>query len=539
VSATPSTADVIVIGAGHNGLACAWKLAQAGRKVTVLEARDEVGGAAATREFAPGHRVSACAHLLRAFPAELMAAMNLPAHGLKLAAQALPTYALVAGRPALHLGAADVASAAAAYGVSASVGQAAEQPAAADARYQAFRQRLVRYAEVVRTLMGQTPPSLALDQWPDRINLLKLGWRVRSLGRDDMRDLLRIAGMNVYDLLDDNIDAVALKGALAFDAVLGAEHGPRAPGTVLTWLLHLAGQAQAGATGLAQPVGGIGALTRAMASAASAAGVTVRTGAKVERILVESDRACGVQLVSGETLAAGTVISNADPRTTFLKLLGPAHLDTEFVRRIQHHRASGRVAKLHLALDGAPRFSGLPPDALGARLLISPSMDAVENAFNPSKYRELPSAPVMEITVPTVHDASLAPAGRHVLSALVQFVPYDLGPDPAATRQTLMNNVMAVLDAHAPGLSAQVRASELLTPLDLERAFGMTGGHWHHGAMSFDQFFFNRPVPGAGRYTTPLDGLVLCGAGSHPGGGLMGTAGLNAARTVLAAKAPA
>ncbi len=498
---------VVIIGAGHNGLACAWQLARSGRHVTVLEAADEVGGAAVTRTFAAGFRVSACAHLLRSFPAELAASMQLQRHGLRFAATAMPTHALLAGAPALDVG----------------------HPGPADA---AFLARMRGHADVLGEMMGTTPPSLALADSASRAAMLKLGWRIRRRGREPVRELLRIAGMNVYDLLEDHVESAALKGALGFDAVLGAEGGPRAPGTVLNWLQRLAGQAQAGTTGLAQPEGGLGAFTQAMAAAVRAAGGEIRTGTRVQRILVENDRACGVQLAGGERMAADSVISNADPRTTFFDLLGAEHLDTGFVRRIRHHRASGRVAKVHLALAALPAFSGLDRAALGGRLIMSPTLDALERSFNPSKYGEIPGEPVMEMVLPSVNDPSLAPPGRHVLSASVMAVPYHLGTDPIAAREKLLRSVLGVLERHAPGIVPLVTACEVLAPVDLERAFGMTGGHWHHGALAFDQFFFNRPVPGAGRYRTPVDGLFLCGAGCHPGGDVMGIAGLNAAREV-------
>ncbi len=513
----------IVIGAGHNGLACAWHLARAGRKVLVLEAASDVGGAAVTRAFAPGFRVSACAHLLRSFPAALIEEMALAKHGLRFATTAMPTHALREGAPALRVQAR-------------SISDAGDGSAADAAAYAGFRQRMDRYATVLGSLMQTTPPRLTLNEGADRLSMLKLGWQLRRLGREGMRELLRIGGMNAFDLFDDHFESAALKGALAFDAVLGAEHGPRAPGTVLTWLQRLAGEANAGAVGLAQPVGGVGALAQAMAAAARAAGAEIRTGARVAQVIVEGDKACGVQLAGGESLRADSVISNADPRTTLFGLLGTGHLDTGLVRKIRHHRASGRVAKLHLALDALPAFTGLDAQALGGRLLVSPSMDYLERAFNPCKYNQIPAEPALEITLPTLNDPGLAPPGRHVMSVIVQFVPYDLGPDPAAAnaaRATLLHNVLAVLERHAPGLRSHVEASELLTPVDLEHAFGMTGGHWHHGALSFDQFFFNRPVPGLQRYRAPVQGLYLCGAGSHPGGDLMGIAGRNAARQVL------
>jgi len=509
--------DHIIIGGGHNGLVCATYLARAGRKVLVLEAAAAVGGAASTREFAPGFRVSAGAHLLNGLPADVLRELGLEAHGLRFSARQITTIALnPAGAPVTIAGN--------------TVTGVEPRDAQAFAR---FARSMDAFSGVIGQLQGMRPFRITLPSWSERIAALKVGLRIRLLGKRSMRELLRIAGMNAYDLLTDNFESPLLKGALALDATLGAEFAARSPGTVLTFLLRWAGRVHAGALGIAQPAGGMGAVTQAMASAARAAGVEIRTGARVKRITVADDRASGVVLDSGETIAAASVISNADPRATFLKLLGAEYLDTDFVRRIDHFRAKGLVAKLHLALDGLPEFRGVDAAALGGRLLVCPNLDYLELAFNPSKYREVPSAPALEITVPTVRDPDLAPTGKHVLSINVMFVPYDMGDDPAGARKALLASILATLEQYAPGLGARITASELLTPSDLEREFGMAGGHWHHGALTFEQFFFTRPVPGAAQYATPLPGLYLCGAGSHPGGGVMGLAGRNAARTVL------
>jgi phytoene dehydrogenase-like protein len=346
--------------------------------------------------------------------------------------------------------------------------------------------------------------------------------------------LLRIGAMNVYDLLQEHFESPLLQGALGLDAVLGTNFGPRSPGTVLTLLYRLAAQSGAGPRALSQPLGGMGAVCDALARAAAAAGATIRTDAPVGRVLVENDTACGVLLESGERVAARTVISSADPKTTLLRLLGAEHLDTGFVRKVSHLRTNGLAAKLHLALDSAPRFTGLETTAVGGRLLVAPSLDYIERAFNHSKYGEYSVAPALELTVPTAHDPALAPAGGHVLSAIVQYAPYTLRAGWEAERERMGDCVIELLERYAPGLRSQVRAQELLTPCDIERKFRITGGHWHHAELAFDQFFMLRPVPGAAQYRTPLPGLYLCGAGSHPGGGVMGTAGRNAARHVLA-----
>ncbi len=505
--------DCIVVGGGHNGLTCAAYLARGGRSVLVLEAAVQVGGAAVTREFAPGFRVSACAHLLQA-PATVLKELRLSAHGLKLAPGALPTLALADGAHLLL-----------------------DEPAAwpADSvrdagAYGAYRARLARLATALRPLLSVPPPRLVTPSWSERATLGGLALRLRALGRRDLRELLRIGGMCVQDLLDEHFDSAALKGALAFDAVLGTNFGPRSPGTVFTLLYRLAAS---GGGALAQPLGGLGALSEALAGAARAAGAEIRTAAAVRRILVREDRAVGVVLESGEELAAGCVISSADPKTTFLGLLGTEHLDTGFVRRIAHLRTRGLAAKVHLALDGLPQFTGVAPAALAGRLLVAPSAEYLERAFNHAKYREYSAAPMLEITVPTLADPALAPPGGHVLSVIAQYAPYDLAGGWEAGRQRFTDLVIDTLEHFAPGLRARVRGAQLLAPPDIEREFRISGGHWHHAELALDQFFMLRPAPGASAYRAPVGGLFLCGAGCHPGGGVLGLAGRNAARQVL------
>lgn len=512
--------DCIVIGGGHNGLVCATYLARSGRSVLVLEAAETVGGAAVTREFAPGFRVSACAHLLYLMPRSLLHELSLGAHGLQLVADRMPTTALAGDGYPLSL---DVANPGALQARSSSDAVA----------YPTYVALLRRFAEALQPVFETVPPRLGTDAWHDRLALLRLGLRLRSLGRRDMRELLRIGGMCVQDLLDEYFETPLLKGALGLDAVLGANFGPRSPGSVFTLLYRMAAAGAAGDS-LAMPSGGMGALSNALAKAAIDAGVVIRTEAPVERILVRDDRVSGVRLESGESFAAPVVTSSADPKTTFLELLGTEHLDTGFVRRVTHLRSRGLTAKLHLALDTMPAFAGLEEAALRGRLLLAPSLEYIERAFNHAKYGEYSSAPILEITLPSVLDPGLAPAGKHVLSAVVQYVPYKLAQGSwDQERRRLTERVIDQLDAHAPGLRDAVLASELLTPADIEQQFRITGGHWHHAELSLDQFLMVRPVPGAAQYRTPVEGLFLCGAGCHPGGGVMGVAGRNAARQIL------
>jgi phytoene dehydrogenase-like protein len=509
--------DCVIIGGGHNGLVCAAYLARAGRSVLVLEAGAQVGGAAVTREFAPGFKAPAVAHLLHQFTADIISDLQLERHGLTLAARALPSIALSESAPPLRLDAAGLA--------------AAGSPDAA--AFGAYQEQLRRFAAVLYSALAAPPPRLGTDALKDKLSLLRLGWQIRKLGKRDMRELLRIGGMNAYDLLEEHFRTDAVRGALALDATLGSNFGPRTPGTVLTLLYRMACEGAAG-NQMSAVRGGMGGVSEALASAARSAGAQVRVNAAVAQILVQDDRAVGVRLADGEEVRAGCVISNADPKTTFLDLLGARHLDTGFVRSIRHLRAKGLAAKLHLALKSAPSFTGLAAEHLGSRLLIAPSLDHVELAYNHSKYGEFSDQPVCELHLPSVHDASLAPAGAHVLSAVVQYAPYALKDGwTGAARQVFTDKIIASIDRVAPGLRERIEAVELLTPADIERQFRISGGHWHHAEFAFDQFFMVRPVPGAAQYGTPMAGLFLCGAGSHPGGGVTGLPGRNAARRVL------
>jgi phytoene dehydrogenase-like protein len=517
---TPGAAryDSIIVGGGHNGLVCAAYLARSGRSVLVLEAASQVGGAAVTREFAPGFKVSGCAHLLHLMPPALMRDLDLEALGLKLAAADLPSTALGADGGHLALGS--------------DLSPALGADAAADAvAYADWQSLLGRLAAALHPVLCAMPPRLGTETWRDQRALLGLGWRLRRLGRSDLRELLRIGGMCVHDLLEDRFRLPLLKGALALDAVLGTNYGPRSPGTVLTLLYRAA--AAAGVGRLAQPRGGLGALSDTLALAAVSAGARIRTDAAVERILVREDRAAGVRLTSGEEIFSGTVVSSADPKTTFLRLLGSEHLDAGFVRRVSQLRARGLTAKLHLALAALPEFPGLAPAALRGRLLVAPSSDYIERAYNHAKYNEFSSEPVLEVTIPTVADPSLAPSGRHVMSVIVQYAPFALAGGWGGQRQGFADLVIGTLARYAPGLRECIVASELLAPPDIEREFRISGGHWHHAELALDQFFMVRPVPGATQYRAPLPGLFLCGAGCHPGGGVMGLAGRNAAQALI------
>ncbi len=513
--------DAIVVGAGHNGLVCAAYLARSGLNVLVLESADEVGGAARTVEFAPGYKVSHVAHILNQLQTAVVRELQLKKYGLSYAASDLPTTAL--DLEARHLtfrgGAAERID-----------GDLADTERAA---WSELRGRLVKYSGVLKPYLAKTPPRLRSGRMQDSTDLAALGFAVRRMGRKHMQEFLRMILMNVADVLEEDLSDDRLMGALAFDSVLGTGLGPRSPNSLMCLYYRLAGDADGMPGGLALPRGGMGSVAETFRNAAIAQGAQVRTGSPVRRILVDNDRACGVRLDNGEEIHASIVVSAANPKTTFLDLLGPQYLDTGFVRKVSSIRMNGRAAKLHLALDGLPSFDGVPESDYGGRFVVSPSIDHVERAFNPSKYGEYAPEPVMEFVLPSVSDPSLAPEGKHVLSAVVQYAPAGLKAGWDNARDGFYDAIMAVLEQYSPGLRDQVTSHELLTPDDMEAQYSMPGGHWHHGELGIDQMFMLRPAPGAAQYASPVPGLYLCGAGSHPGGGIMGAAGRNAASVIV------
>lgn len=511
--------DIIVIGAGHNGLACAAYLARAGRDVLVLEAADQAGGAATTRSFADGFRVSGCAHLLYQLQPQIVEELELEKFGMKLAVENAATVALSRDGHHVKIRGASVD------------GPITDRDVAG---LVAFHDRMCRFAALLRPFLNRRPPLLVNNDNTDKMTLAKLGLDIRRLGRQEMQEFLRIIAINIYDVLEEYFETDVLKGALALDAVLGTHLGPRSPNSVFTYLHRLTGEIEGvqGAIGL--PAGGMGSVSEAFASAARAAGVTIRTGCPVRSIRVDNGRVVGVELEGGETIDSFTVVSNADPKTTVLDLLGARHVETGFARRIHHLRARGNAAKLHLALDGLPEFTGVAPQSLDGRLVIAPDMEYVERAFNPAKYGQWSEAPVIEMTLPSVSDPSLAPNGQHVLSAVVQYAPYRLdGGWDDERKKGFQELVIDTIAAYAPRLRRRILAAELLSPADIERIFRIKGGHWHHAELALDQFLFTRPVPGAVQYALPMEGLYLCGAGAHPGGSVMGAVGRNAATQIL------
>jgi phytoene dehydrogenase-like protein len=502
--------DSIIIGAGHNGLVCAAYLAKKGHSVLVLESSDSPGGLAESREFHPGFKTSV-AHSINHFPRKIIKDLALESFGFGEPAEPLPTVGLSldGSHVVLHK---DTLT-----GVNESDADS----------YRQFSSLMQRFADRLEPFWLKTIPRVGINSLADLLTLGRMGLSVRMLGKADMREFMRITSLPTRDLMDENFEHDILKTMLSWDGLAGSKLAPRSPNhAVLAMLYRRAGEQH----------GSVKSLIEALASAASASGAEIRTSAAVERVLVRPDEtgltAHGVKLTNGETIEADRVISAADPQTTFLKLVGVENLEIEFTNRIRRLRCEGYVAKLHLALNDLPNFSGLPEP--GGRMIIAPDLDAIEFAFDDAKYGECSQQPVMEIVIPSIYDDSLAPPGKHVLSAHVMYAPYQQkGGWDEAKREMFTARIIDTIARYAPGIREQIIHHELLTPLDLEQGFNVTGGHWHHTEFALDQALMMRPTYEAAQYSTPIPGLYLCGAGSHPGGDLTGGPGHNAAQEIL------
>ncbi|HEX3739687.1 MAG TPA: NAD(P)/FAD-dependent oxidoreductase [Terriglobales bacterium] len=517
--------DVVIIGGGHNGLVAAFYLARAGYKPLVLERRNQVGGAAITEEFHPGFRASLLAHSAGPLRPEVVRDMQLEKHGLKMITPAVDVTALSPDGRALVLYR-DIEKAAA------DIAKISKSDAA---KYREFHAALEKTSRIISKVLTLTPPEISRPSKSDLFGLLQLGRSVRGSGKKNTYDLLRWGPMAIADLVAEFFENDLLRAVIAARGIFGTFLGPWSAGTALVLLLRAAADANP-AGGNCFAAGGMGAITQAMAKSAQQAGAEILTGAEVAEIKIKDGAVRGVALVSGEEIQARAVISNADPKRTFLKLMDPVLLSPTFTKRLQNFRMNGTVAKINLALSGLPSFSGLDGnnDAVSGRIHIGPGIDYLERAFDESKYGNFSRAPYLEIAIPSLTDPSLAPRGQHVMSVYMQYAPYKLkNATWQDQRIALGDTVIKTIAQYAPDLPGKILHTQVITPLDLEEIYGLTGGQIFHGELALDQIFTMRPMLDWARYRTPIENLYLCGSGTHPGTGLTGASGANAAREIL------
>ncbi len=524
--------DALIIGGGHNGLVCAAYLAATGLKVTVLERRGVVGGAAVTEEFHPGFRNSVAAYTVSLLNPKVIRDLDLPAHGLRVVERRAANFLPTADGSYLLTGEGRTAA------------QVARFSARDAARLPEYGERLEAIADVLRDLVLTTPPNALEGSWrtvlPELVRAAKVGGRLRKLDMGLRRELLALFSMSAGDYLDNWFESDPIKAVYGFDGIVGNYASPYTPGSAYVLLHHVFGEVNGKRGAWGHAIGGMGAITQAMAKAAAARGVLIRLGTAVREVLVEGERAVGVVTESGETLRAAAVISNLNPRLLYLNMFAPGTLPTEFREHMSHWRCGSGTFRMNVALKELPDFTCLPgksaADHHTAGIILAPTLQYMERAFFDAREQGWSRQPIIELVIPSTLDDSLAPPGQHVASLFCQHVAPTL-PNGASWdqhRETVADLMIDTVNAYAPNFKAAVLGRQINSPLDLERTFGLVGGDIMHGHLSLDQLFSARPMLGYGNYRGPLAGLYMCGAGTHPGGGVTGAPGHNAAREIIA-----
>jgi len=518
--------DAIVVGAGHNGLVAACFLARAGLKVLVLERNPYVGGAAVSRRLYDGFTYSNCSYVCSLLRTEIIRSLDLPGHGLQI----IPYEGgCTLMRNGGHLALYDNHDA-----LRREIARHSRRDAEA---YDRFARDMLRHCRFIKPLLLRAPPDPTSFRPRDLRELLHLGRHFGNLGEERMYETLRFWTLSCADLLDEYFESEIVKAHLAGSSIIGTALGPRSPGTAYVLLHHYMGSIDGtvGAWGFAR--GGMGAITQALAAALTASGGVIRCAAPVDRILTRHGRAVGVVLEGGEEIAARLVVSNLDVRRTFLQAMDPKELPEEFVKRVRQFKIRGSSGKLNIALDGLPRFPAIPAGSPCVRgdLHVTDTIDVLERAYDDWKEGRWSRRPYLDILIPTQIDPTMAPAGKHYMSVFVQYCPYALaeGPWTDERRASFGRTVIDSIAEHSPGFRDLILHAEIRTPYDIEREVGLTEGNIFQGELTFDQLLFNRPVPGYAQYRSPIRGLYMCGSSTHPGGGVMGAPGANAAAAIL------
>ena len=523
--------DAIVIGAGHNGLTAAAYLARAGRRVLVLERRPVVGGAAVTEEIFPGFKFSVCSYVVSLLRPEIIRDLDLARHGLEL----LPLDGTFTPMPSGDY----------LWRVNdhAQTFHELARHSRLDAEaYDEYGRAMIEIARFAKPLLELTPPDPFSMQLRELRQLRALGRRFAALPDRERYAQLQLLTLSAVDFLDQWFETDVLKATMAASGIIGTFLGVRSPGTAYVLLHHYLGEIDGAFRSWGLARGGTGAVSTALAAAAQAAGADIRVDAAVSHILVTAGEATGVVLDNGDYILGSVVLSSVDPRQTFMKMIGPDHLSDDFVQDIRRYKFRGSSGKVNLALDGLPDFTCLPGAGAHLRgaISISPSIDYLERAYDEAKYGRFSRRPYIDIVIPSLTDPSVAPPGKHVMSCFVQYAPYDLqeGSTPPRLpwdthRDAFGDTVIDTIAEFAPNIKDRIVHRQVLTPLDLERDFGLSEGNIFQGELTLEQLFFLRPAAGWSRYATPVRKLYLCGSGAHPGGGIMGAPGRNAALRVL------
>ncbi len=521
--------DAIIIGGGHNGLVAAAYLARAGKTVVVLERREIVGGAAVTEEIFPGFKFTEFSYVVSLLRPEIIRELELPQHGLKILP--LPsTFTPMANGDYF-----------AAWDDHDLTRREIYRHSPKDAEgYDEYSRRMARAAKAIKPLLSMVPPDPSSLTPRDLMGLLKLGRYAASLNEKDLYQISKLITQSTGDLLDEWFETDALKGTKAASGIIGTFLGPRSPGTAYVLLHHYMGEIDGAFRAWGFAKGGSGGVSGAIAKAAQALGAEIRVNASVDRVLVEGGRAVGVVLENGDELRSKIVLSAADPKRTFLGFVESKHFPPEFVTAIQNFRVRGSSAKVNLALSELPQFTawpkadGRPPLPFRGAISISPSIDYIERAYDDAKYGQVSKQPYLDIIIPSMIDPDMAPPGQHVMSCFVQYAPYDLeGGWDDTQRDALGETVISTMEQYAPNIRRAIIGMQVITPKDIERIAGITGGNIFHGELLLHQIFFLRPAPQWANFRTPLKGYYFGASGAHPGGGVMGAAGRLAAREIL------